>query len=140
MSGAEREESAGANAPPRRDELVKEIGALLLSDPALAGERWDAIALVATFADGREDMHGYRYFDGSDFEAWIPQSFDPLDRLTELHGVMAAEEDAAWRQCLVHLLADGPTIDIAFEYERGDRWSPGQASLDMSGYAASLKP
>ena len=123
-----------------RDALVTEIGSLLLSDAGLAEKGWDAIALVATLADGRRNLQGYRYFDGDDFAGWVPSSFEPLRRIRALHEAMAKAEGEPWRQCLVQLRRDGPSIDIAFEYERADRWSLGEATLDTAAHAASLKP
>lgn len=129
--------------PINRDEAVVQVARLILDDEKTRSVEWDAISLVIRASKGQKGMHGYRFF-GDDWEAFLPGSgFDIIRLMKRLQATMAEEDGREWHQALIQMtkMDDGtPKIDIAFEYDDPQRWSVGQARLDLEGFAGSLKP
>ncbi|MEJ2639041.1 MAG: DUF600 family protein [Desulfosarcinaceae bacterium] len=123
----------------RCDELIQEVGALIVNSEEYANMQWEGIAVVGDFSHGQQRMNGYVYFDDGDFKAEIPGT-DALRRIRELRQEMKKETNEEWHQCLIHVTKPDFKIKIKFEYEDPDRWSLKKISRDMSDYAESLKP
>lgn len=121
------------------DELILEIGSLIVKSKAYAKYEWQGIAAVGNFSHGQQRMNGYVYLDDGDFEAETP-GFETLRKVRELRQEMEKETNKAWNQCLIHVTKPDFKINIQFEYDDPDRWSLKKISLDMSEYAESLKP
>lgn len=123
------------------NQLVLEIGSLILNNKKFATADWFGLSLVGRFGNSEKSMNGYVYFANSDFEARSPApSFDVLDKVSELREEMAKEKGQYWHQCLIHITKPDMKINIQFEYDDPDRWSLKKVSLDMKDYADSLKP
>ena len=128
--------------PIDRNEAIRQLGPLLLGDEEVQAAEWDAIALVMRMSNGQKGMHGYRFF-GDDREAFLPGSFDVIRLMKRLQAMMAEEEGREWHQALIHVTRDGEggaRINVEFEYDDPRRWSVGTPSLDMKGFADSLRP
>lgn len=121
------------------DELILEIGSLIVNSPKYVGIQWQGIAVVGNFSNGRKNMTGYVYFDDGDFKGKTP-GFDTMDKLLELREEMKKETNKEWHQCLIHVTKPDFKINIQFEYDDPKRWSLKKVSRDMSDYAESLKP
>jgi len=126
--------------PAEHNELVMEIGSLLLADTELDNQPWQSLALVVTIGPGVKRMSGFWYQDAKSFQAFSPDNVDVLRRMAELNKAMAAREGKAWQQCLVHIVKPELTIDIQFEYDDATRWFAKSTTLDRSDYANSLRP
>jgi hypothetical protein len=121
------------------NELILEIGSLIVNSKAYVRYQWQGIAVVGNFSHGQERMNGYVYLDDGDFEAETP-GFDTMDKVLELREEMKKETNQEWHQCLIHVTKPDFKINIQFEYNDPDRWSLKKVSRDMSDYAESLKP
>jgi len=77
------------NSTEKKNALIGEIGALMLSDSKLAKNPWDAISLVAKYANGK-GVSGYRYY-GDDYNGWIPEALEVDNKLAELQNLMKEE-------------------------------------------------
>jgi hypothetical protein len=123
----------------RCDDLVLEIGSLIVNSEAYAKYEWQAISVVGHFSQGERSTSGYVYLDDGDFQAETP-GFDALYKIEELREEMKKETDKAWHQCLIHITKPDFKINIQFEYDDPKRWSLKKVSRDISDYAESLKP
>lgn len=123
----------------KSDELVFEIGSLIVNSEEYANSNWQGIAIVGDFSYGQVAMEGYVYFYDGDFKTELPGS-DILRKLRELREEMKKEINKAWHQCLIHITKPDFKINIQFEYDDPKRWSLKKISLDVSDHAESLKP
>ena len=123
-----------------KDDLIHEIGGMIVADPKIAGKAWDGLALVAHVSADSRGMHGFRFWD-DDFEATNPREASAITRrLADLRGEMARETGDEWHQVLIHVWRPGPEIRMQFEYDDPGRWKPRITGLDMSEYAHSIRP
>ena len=121
------------------DELIFEIGSMIVNNPKFAKYEWQGIAAVGNFSHGQQRMNGYVYVDDGDFEAGSP-GFEALRKIRDLREEMEKETNKVWHQCLIHVTKPDFKINIQFEYDDPKRWSLKKISRDMSDYAESLKP
>jgi hypothetical protein len=121
--------------------LVFEIGDLIVNDPSVDCQPWDAISLVATYEDGGEELVGYRYQEDGDYEAVAPQNFDEImDKLMKLREAMSEEIEGLWVQCLLQISKPNYDFRVQYEYDDTTRWSPKNMSTSMAEYAENLRP
>jgi len=123
----------------KKNALIGEIGALMLSDPELADSDWDALCAVANISDSSKKAFGYR-FSGDQYQGWVPKDRLFRDKIADLQTLMSEDEERAWQQVLINITKESMSIDIQFEYDDPTRWSPKVKSLDMSEFAFSLRP
>ena len=131
----------------RKDELIHEIGTLIISDkrytdpePDRKLRHWDALALVFNVEPRSGGGNGYVY-DGDQWEARIPENTQPiLEKLRELQALTKTPDGKTWQQCLIHITRPDYKINIQFEYDDPRRWSLKKVSLDMADYANFLRP
>lgn len=112
----------------RASDLLQDIGAAIVEDPALEDKEWDAIALVFQF-DGMSRLYGYSYRDETS-EPFSPEDDVLFDLFLELQEVMAEGEDCAWKACLYKITKPDMDLDVDFEYEDGDRWRVTPENID----------
>lgn len=121
--------------------MILEVGRMVIEDPEYRDDRWQAISLVGTLGDGQREMTGYQYFADGDFEAAAPEEFgDILRKLMELRDVMEVVNGDVWKQCLIQITKPDYEVKMQFEYDDAQRWTPKEVSLDMSGFANSIRP
>ncbi|MEM9625300.1 MAG: hypothetical protein AAGA21_03640 [Pseudomonadota bacterium] len=115
------------------DELIVEIGRAVLLDERYRNEDWSGIALVGSFAHGRESMHGYVYRTDGSWTGCIPADpeDDILDKMLDLKRVMAEEKGAVCHQCLVQVSRTKQDVNVKFEYDDPQRWSVTPANLEQ---------
>ncbi|WP_020410827.1 hypothetical protein [Hahella ganghwensis] len=121
------------------NELIMEIGSIILRSEEYADDKWVGISVVGNFSHGQQRMNGYAYFEDGDYEARVPD-VDALRKLRQLREEMKKEKGQEWHQCLVHVTRPDFKINIKFEYDDPDRWKLKNISRDMKEYADSLKP
>ncbi|ABC31731.1 conserved hypothetical protein [Hahella chejuensis KCTC 2396] len=121
------------------NELVMEIGSIMLGSEEYEKYEWAGIALVGNFSHGQQRMNGYVYLVDGDYQAAIP-SVDALRKIKVLRDEMAKAEGREWHQCLIHITRPDYKINIQFEYDDPDRWKLKNISRDMREYADFLKP
>jgi hypothetical protein len=121
------------------DELIHEIGSLIVNSAAYANDQWQGIAAVGNFSHGEQSMTGYAYLDDGGFKPRTP-GFPTLRKVRELRQEMKKETNKEWHQCLIHVTKPDFKINIKFEYNDPDRWSLKTISLDISDFAESIKP
>ena len=121
--------------------LVFEIGEMIVEDPSVDAQPWEAISLVATYEDDGEELLGYRYLGGGGYEAVAPQNFDDLmDKLLELRQVMSEEVEGLWVQCLLQVSKPNYDFRVQYEYDDVQRCAPKSMSPTMADFAETLRP
>ncbi|MGD1054166.1 MAG: hypothetical protein ABR950_10130 [Candidatus Dormibacteria bacterium] len=107
-----------------KDELIHEIGSLLLHDPKLCSRPWKHLALVVQVMPGSTKMNGFAYLKDGEAVPTGPRDFSILARFRELREAMREEGAEPWAACLVRLTASlRPKISFDFEYQHPDRWA-----------------
>ncbi len=121
------------------NQLIMEIGSLILISDDFSDRSWSGIAVVANCAEGCQEMTGYSYAPDRSPKPAVPE-VSVLRKLKLLREEMGKEKGQYWHQCLIHITKPDMKINIQFEYDDPDRWSLKKVSLDMKDYADSLKP
>lgn len=107
-----------------QNELIHELGALLVQDPGVAKGNWQHLVLVSQVEDDTPDMSGFCYDAQGASIAAAPKNFEVLDRLEALRDAMAeADGKGPWQACLIRI--DRPTgkITVEFEYDNPTKWA-----------------
>ncbi|MEJ2612733.1 MAG: hypothetical protein P8179_22410 [Candidatus Thiodiazotropha sp.] len=124
----------------KANDMIMEIGSMILSDTNYADHDWQALALVGNLSHGQRRINGYQYFRDGSFVAEIPEC-DVTYQLKQLREAIKSENGKEWHQCLIHIIKPEMKINIQFDYDDPKRWSPKDIkSLDMSDYAELIKP
>lgn len=106
-----------------QDELIHQLGALLLSDPEVTTGEWQHVALVGVIEASETHITGFCYGRDGQVDSAAPRLFETIDVLQELRRVMAANSSTApWRACLIRLERATNTITVEFEYDDPSRW------------------
>ncbi len=122
------------------DDLVNEIGRLILQDKEYSADLWTSIALIGNISPGVMSMTGYQYLEGDQFSPAVPFNDTILDKMQNLKEEMKKINGTEWHQCLVTISKPDINLNIQFEYEDPNRWSLKAKSLDVSEFALSLRP
>ncbi|WP_431688754.1 hypothetical protein [Hahella sp. NBU794] len=122
------------------DELVMEIGELILRCEDYQNDLWWGLSVVGDFAYGDTSMTGYIYYYKGGYEAALPES-DTMRKIRALRAEMEKLEEKSWHQCLIHITRPHYKMNIQFEYNEPERWSLSNKSLGGIGeFAERLKP
>ena len=104
---------------PRADELIHEIGQLIISDEVYVTSGWVGISLVIEISPRRR-MFGFAYY-ADNWEGQTPDNFDVIDKAIEL-GDVTAVNGTRFQRCLVQIKRPGPTIEFQFDFHGTADW------------------
>jgi hypothetical protein len=99
-----------------KDELILEIGALLIRDGGLVSGDWQSLRLVSRIEAGTPDMSGICYDAQGIGRAVAPRNFDVFDRLESLRSLMASDDGRAWQACRIRIDRGSAKINLEFDY------------------------
>jgi len=119
------------------DNLIHEIGQLVLADEETRTVEWNSISVVFEIDDHSNGLEGWRYC-GRDFAPFAPLKFDAMYRAEDLRTAMRDVNGRAWQACLMQLVRPGPTITLDFAYD-DNPWRLKAVSLDLSDHAMALR-
>ncbi len=102
------------------NELVDEIGQLILGDDALDDDDWVSISAVINL-DGQPDVRGFIYRTEGHATPSTPEKSELLSTAKELQKVMTVG-GVTWKAVLVQITLPEFEIKIAFEYESAAKW------------------
>jgi len=102
------------------NELVDEIGQLILGDDALDDDDWVSISAVINL-DGQPDVNGFIYRTEGHATPSSPEKSEILSTAKELQKVMTVD-GVTWKAVLVQITLPEFEIKIAFEYESAAKW------------------
>lgn len=111
--------------PNDKDELVEEIGSLLLNDPELLSdqvERWRHLVIVAQLRELSTKVNGFAYLESGEAVPVAPGNTAFLKKFEYLRKVMSEAEKNSWRACLVRMDRSSGKISIDFEYDHPEKW------------------
>ena len=122
-----------------KDDLIHQLGSLLVADPEVAAENWQNLALVGIVDAEQSRLNGFSYDAAGEYEPAAPRNFETLTVLRKLRDEMAkADGKAPWKSCLVRIARSGGKISVDFEYADAGRWAINKANLRQR--ADELKP
>ncbi len=113
-----------------KDELIVEIGRLIVADGKATAQPWDRYALIAYYDGSVSRLNGFGYSGDARGRPATPETFDLEDRLDELRVATQTEGKAPWRVCVFRLNRDTGKATVDFEYDDPERWrvTPATAS------------
>lgn len=125
----------------RKDELIQEIGRLILSDGEVAGRDFDGLALVVQAED--DDLFalsGYLYDRGSSYP-FVPD--DNVDALEEVLGefrvasIAGMEDQKPFVSLLIQITKPDLEVEMQVEYDDVNRWQVTPTNLSTMREALS---
>lgn len=105
-----------------KDELIVEIGRLIVADRKVSAQPWDGYALIAYYDGSVSKLNGFRYREGGKGEPATPESFELEDRLDELREATRADGETPWRACVFRLNRETGKATVDFAYDDAERW------------------
>jgi hypothetical protein len=106
-----------------KDELVHEIGKMLLEDEKIRSRRpWQSLAMVAQITPGSTKVNGFVYRGGGAAVPTSPGNFDVMDKFEELREAMREPGKEPWKAALVRIDDASRRISIDFEYDHPEKW------------------
>ena len=115
-----------------KDELVQQIGQLLIEDPMISRQPWDHLVIVAHVKDRSVQVKGFAYSGNSDVTPTGPRNFAIIDKFEALNKAMLEPGKESWKACLVRISAEGH-ISIDFEYDKPEKWLVTPSNIEEMG-------
>lgn len=109
-----------------RDELLHEIGRLILEDKAYKHGGWRAISVIMTEQPAVGKINGFFYpEDGGRPKSVVPGQFswEIGKAALRLRKLMQDDTQTEWVQMLYQIWLPGPGFSATFENENPARWS-----------------
>ena len=106
-----------------KDELVHEIGTMLLEDEDIQSSgAWKHLAMVVQFMTGTTKVNGFVYLSNGESVPAAPDNFDVIKKFRELREAMKEPGKEQWKAALVRIDDASKRISIDFEYDHPERW------------------
>lgn len=116
----------------KSNELIHEIGGLIIKDEQLFSRDWDSLTVVFETLNGEDtDMFGMVYHK-KQIDDFRPKSEHRtiVKKLIELRQTSQLEEKAPWIKALIQLRAKDNSIEMQFEYEDEKKWTFGASNYE----------
>jgi hypothetical protein len=122
-----------------KDELVQEIGTMLIQDSNISSWRWQHLVIVAQLMELSTKVNGFAYETTTgDAVPTSPSNPKIPAKFKELRDAMRDPGKEPWRACLVRIDNSSGNMSIDFEYDRPEKWLINPATLREM--AESLRP
>jgi hypothetical protein len=108
---------------PQSNQLIHEIGALIVQSPRIAALDWKHLAFVANVEPGHKTISGFAYDQSGKSRPTSPGSMEALNKLAQLREAMQADGKAPWTACLIRIQRDTGKIAMDFDYDTPPRWA-----------------
>ena len=105
-----------------KDDLVLEIGRMLVQDPHISSRPWSHLVIVAQMFDDSTKVNGFAYQDNGKALPTGPKNFDVLTRFEDLREAMKEPSRNSWRACLIRIDQPSGNLTADFEYDQPDKW------------------
>lgn len=107
-----------------KDQLIHEIGAILVGDINSKSKDWAHAVLVVEIETDEPDMTGFVYDGTGKHTPYAPSDFNIVELTVKLRDAMAAaDKKEPWKAALIRIDRAAGEIDAEFEYKKTDRWS-----------------
>jgi len=120
----------------KKDELINQIGALILRDDKYIESEWAALSIVGKLRGGAQRVEGYVYYEDGRSEPRVPENIEFDEKLRDLRDTMHDVSGDMWKTCLIQIKKDDMSINVKFEYENEDKW----ADNDLLSMPDRLRP
>jgi hypothetical protein len=121
-----------------KDELVQEIGAMLLNDEDIRSRKpWQHLVLVAQIMPGTTKVNGFVYRNNGAAVPTSPGNFDVLKKIRELRDAMLEPGKESWKAALLRI-DENSHLSIDFEYDHPEKWSISPSTVKQM--AEKLRP
>lgn len=124
--------------PDSQNQLIHEIGTLILNDIASEGVDWASLALVFRIQEGAQGASGFYYDAAGNGEPAAPNDFTILEKVHDLQTAMRSAEGRSWHRCLIQIIHRTHHISIQFEYDDPNRWQINPKTLEA--VKAEIRP
>jgi hypothetical protein len=124
--------------PTDKDDLVQEIGTLLLNDSEISSGEWSYLVIVAQVQDLSTKVNGFTYHEGGEAVPTAPSNSKIPKKFRELSEAMREAEKDPWKACLVRIDRSSGDISIDFEYDHPEKWLIVPSTVKQM--AESLRP
>ncbi len=106
----------------RANELLAELGGIIVGSEALENEDWSSLAVVV-IVDGGWSVSGLCYAEGDDEATpFLPdEEFDDL--VPDFHAATLVEGKPGWVSCLLQINRADMQMRLTFEYDDAARWA-----------------
>ena len=102
------------------NELVDEIGQIMLGDEALDNDDWESISLVVQL-DDKQVINGFIYHLEGHVSPSTPDKAEMLTAAKELQRVMTVD-GKTWKAVLVQITLPEFEIKVSFDYDNATKW------------------
>ncbi len=113
-----------------KDDLINEIGEMIVNNPPTEGADWNKLALVVRFGDGSKGIYGFYYDELGEGEPATINDFVVVEKAAELREVMHEPGSAMWHCCLIQIVHASKRIVFTFEYDNPERWHVSPKTLE----------
>lgn len=112
----------------KADDLIHQIGDMLVGDERYVDRDWTAISVIA-IVDGATQVSGYSYDHDDQPIAGTPRNWDIHDRFLALQDATTVEGKSAWKSCLFQIKRSDMKAMVDFEYDDAMRWKVTPANI-----------
>lgn len=102
------------------NELIDEIGQIILGDDALDDDDWESISAVINL-DDKHEANGFIYRSEGAVTPSTPDKAELMSTAKELQKVMAVD-GVSWKAVLVQITLPEFEIKVAFDYDSAAKW------------------
>lgn len=106
----------------RANELIHEIGSMIVQDRVLSDQPWDALSLVTVVEGTSVQVSAYRYDGAGKPTPRNPGDNRLFDKFEELRDAMREPGGREWKTALVQIKRPAMKITVDFEYDDPMRW------------------
>ncbi|QTD56126.1 hypothetical protein [Parasphingorhabdus cellanae] len=111
------------------NDVLHEIGAMIVQDEKYAGRQWEAMSLVAIVTPTSVDMTGFSYDANGKSSPGTPRNGDIMDKLQNFQQVTQIEGQGPWKTVLIQISKPEMNVAVSFEYEDANKWKVTPANM-----------
>jgi hypothetical protein len=120
------------------DDLVQELGAILMEDSDLSASQWEHLVIVAHFSPLTIDVGGFAYLANGKAIPTSPSGVAATKKFQELREAMKEPARDVWQAAIVKIEKSSGSLSIDFEYDNPDKWLISPATVKRM--AEALRP
>ncbi len=121
-----------------KDDLILEIGRMLVQDPHIASRPWSHLVIVAQMFNDSTKVSGFAYQGSGKALPTGPKNFNVLTKFEDLREAMKEPSRDPWRACLLRIDQSSGNVSVDFEYDQPEKWLITPASVKHM--AEQLRP
>jgi len=120
------------------DDLVQELGSLLMEDGDLLANPWEHLVIVAQFRPLSIKVNGFAYLANGKAIPTSPSGVAVTKKFQELREATKEPAKDVWQAAMVKIEKSSGSLSIDFEYDNPDKWLISPATVKRM--AEALRP